>query len=107
LKLVQLFAFHLIGERFAVLWQVEHLKNYPKIFLSLNPIELVNIGRAIERDIQAESKERQIKGSKKGSGKLPEANESAGDTRDQVAKLLGTCGLFYQQHRPYPGTGTH
>jgi ParB/RepB/Spo0J family partition protein len=60
--------------------------------LEFSPIELVNIGREIEGDIEAEAKERQVEGAKKGSGNLPEANESAGDTRDQVAKLLGTSG---------------
>jgi hypothetical protein len=61
------------------------------------PIELVYIGREIESDIQAEAKDRQVKGAKKGSGNLPEPNSNAGQTRDIVAKLLDTSGKTYEK----------
>jgi hypothetical protein len=66
------------GERFAVFWLVKHLKNRPKRSLSKKSIELVNIGRATERDIQAEAKERMSEGGK-GSVKNTTLCELAGN----------------------------
>ena len=52
-------------------------------------------GRAIERDIQSEAKERKATAGKGTSGNLPPVE--IGNTRNQVAKLLGTSGTTYEK----------
>ncbi|MCP5018387.1 MAG: ParB N-terminal domain-containing protein [Ketobacter sp.] len=61
------------------------------------PMEMVSIGEAIEEGEREKAKERQVEGSKKGYGNLPQPNEETGTTRDKVAKMLGTSGKNYEK----------
>ncbi|MEP1206069.1 MAG: MT-A70 family methyltransferase [Rhizobiaceae bacterium] len=58
------------------------------------PFEIVQIGRAMEGKISKQAKERMIEARR--SGNLPDHVET-GDTRDRVAKILGTSGKTYEK----------
>ncbi len=66
-------------------------------FQPFSPMEMMSIGVAIEEGYKAKAKERQMEGSKKGSGNLPQPNEKTGRVRDKVAKRLGTSGKTYEK----------